>query len=205
MSMSKRRFRAVVLAAVGVVALLLFFRRGPSVREGGDGPGAARGAELRAAAAPVRSGAASAQVSAATAPARRPALRGTYRRGEGGHVRIEIAHELSRLPVGPDPARIDHAERLGARGRVTLRVVDPAGHPVAGAQAAGAFSWSGSSGLDWDIQGETDGNGEIAMENRACLDDLVFEVRKPGYYRTTKGQVFRKEEVVAGAGLRVVR
>lgn len=173
---------AGALAAAGLAAWLLAGHRGSPPEPGaGTFPS-------RAKTAPPSGGLAA----AAQEAHRRPALRGTYRRGEGGHVRIEIEHGLPPRPPGAVPAGIARAERWGARGRVTLRVADPAGRPVAGAYAAGAFYRSDSNGLGWDVQGETDRNGEIAMENRACLGYLVFEILKPGYYKTALRYDFLK-------------
>ena len=98
--------------------------------------------------------------------------------------------ELEPLPRDqPNPYRIKHAVTFGARGKVTIHVVDSNGKDVPGAAVQGGFYNNGKSG--YEIKEKTGVSGRVTLEND-CTGDLNFWVEKEGYYRTSNRYWFFK-------------
>ena len=90
--------------------------------------------------------------------------------------------ELVPLPTNePLPYRIRHAVTYGAKAKITLRVVDSKGVPVADALVGGGFYNHDEKGHDFKER--TNGKGEVTLED-TCVGDLNFGVMKDGYYST---------------------
>jgi len=90
--------------------------------------------------------------------------------------------ELAPLPTNePLPYRIRHAVTYGAKAKITLRVVDSKGVPVADALVGGGFYNHDEKGHDFKER--TNGKGEVTLED-TCVGDLNFGVMKDGYYST---------------------
>ena len=100
------------------------------------------------------------------------------------------AVELEPLPRDqPNPYRIKHAVTFGARGKVTVHVVDSNGKDVPGAAVQGGFYNNGKSG--YGFKEKTGASGLVTLEND-CTGDLNFWVEKEGYYRTSNRYWFFK-------------
>ena len=98
--------------------------------------------------------------------------------------------ELEPLPRDqPNPYRIKHAVTFGARGKITLHVVDSNGQDVPGAAIQGGFYNNGKSG--YEIKEKTGVSGRVTLEND-CTGDLNFWIEKEGYYRTSNRYWFFK-------------
>jgi hypothetical protein len=90
--------------------------------------------------------------------------------------------ELRPLPTNePNPYHIKYAATYGAKGKITLHVVDSTGKNVENANIQGAFYNTGKDGYNFKEQ--TDTFGLVTLEND-CTGDLIFHVGKEGYYRT---------------------
>ncbi|MFA7054486.1 MAG: hypothetical protein WC328_15845 [Kiritimatiellia bacterium] len=101
----------------------------------------------------------------------------------GGQMREEFGGgELARLPIRePLPYRIRHAVTYGAKAKITLRVADSKGVPVADALVGGGFYNHDEKGHDFKER--TNEKGEVTLEG-TCVGDLNFGVMKDGYYST---------------------
>lgn len=101
----------------------------------------------------------------------------------GGQMREEFGGgELARLPIRePLPYRIRHAVTYGAKAKITLRVADSKGVPVADALVGGGFYNHDEKGHDFKER--TNEKGEVTLED-TCVGDLNFGVMKDGYYST---------------------
>lgn len=84
---------------------------------------------------------------------------------------------------------IANARQHGARGRVTLRVVDSIGKPVEHAQLSVALFPSDSYASADVREGQTDGDGCLSVEG-TTVGDMTYTVTKSGYYRTTGKYLF---------------
>jgi len=74
------------------------------------------------------------------------------------------------------------AQRDGAIGSITLKVVDQDGNAVSNANVRGGFYNHGKSGYGFD---KTIGpDGLVELKNR-CVGDLHFSIEKAGYYKTS--------------------
>jgi len=90
--------------------------------------------------------------------------------------------ELAPLPTNePLPYRIRHAVTYGAKAKITLRVVDSKGVPVADALVGGGFYNHDEKGHDFKERANE--KGEVTLED-TCVGDLNFGVMKDGYYST---------------------
>lgn len=90
--------------------------------------------------------------------------------------------ELAPLPTDkPLPYRIRHAVTYGAKAKITLRVVDSKGAPVADALVGGGFYNHDEKGHNFEER--TNEKGEVTLED-TCVGDLNFGVMKNGYYST---------------------
>ncbi len=92
---------------------------------------------------------------------------------------------VERKENTPDVAR---AKKEGADAKVTLRVVDSEGKPVADADVQVAFFYRGS----YPINGKTDLNGFFTASHRSG-SDVQFHAIKEGYYRTHRTYWFYRE------------
>ena len=101
----------------------------------------------------------------------------------GGQTReMSGDEELAPLPTNePLPYRIKHAVTYGAKAKITLRVVDSKGAPVADALVGGGFYNHDEKGHDFKER--TNEKGEVTLED-TCVGDLNFGVMKDGYYST---------------------
>lgn len=95
---------------------------------------------------------------------------------------IEIEHGLQPLPFGKmRPEYIRKAERKGAPGKLTIRVVDVDGRPVSGADVyANFFTYEKD---EQESVKTTDSEGKAEVEG-ICCGDMWFSVNNPGYYET---------------------
>ena len=73
------------------------------------------------------------------------------------------------------------AREHGALAMECLRVVDPAGLPVAGAKVWGGLQTGGNLGDFTPISGVTDTNGEYVIQGR-CTNRIRCDITKDGYY-----------------------
>ncbi len=101
----------------------------------------------------------------------------------GGQTRDMAGdEELAPLPTNePLPYRIKHAVTYGAKAKITLRVVDSKGAPVADALVGGGFYNHDEKGHDFKERANE--KGEVTLED-TCVGDLNFGVMKDGYYST---------------------
>lgn len=89
---------------------------------------------------------------------------------------------MSPLPTNkPLPYRIRHAVTYGAKAKITLKVIDSKGVPVAGALVGGGFYNHDDKGPRFEER--TDEKGAVTLEG-TCVGDLNFGVIKEGYYNT---------------------
>ena len=108
---------------------------------------------------------------------------------QGGHASQEN-NMLSPLPSDkPNPFQIKHAVTYGARGKVTLHVIDSMGRGVSDAIIQGGFYNNGQSGHGF--KEKTESSGLVTLEND-CTGDLNFWAEKKGYYRTDQRYWFFK-------------
>jgi hypothetical protein len=77
----------------------------------------------------------------------------------------------------------------GAVGRISLRVLDDKGAPVAGAQVASEFY---STPKQTRITGQTDKAGLLVLEGRT-ISDVRFTIKKDSYYNTSQSYDFIKK------------
>ena len=75
------------------------------------------------------------------------------------------------------------ARQYGALAMECLRVVDPAGLPVAGAKVWGGLQTGGNLGDFTPISGVTDTNGEYVIQGR-CTNRIRCDMTEDGYYRS---------------------
>jgi len=84
---------------------------------------------------------------------------------------------------GADTPEVEKARQYGARGKVTLRVVDSTGKPVEKARLSVAF-WGSDSSADVVVsEGQTDANGLYPAEGRTT-GEVTFTITKEGFYKT---------------------
>lgn len=95
-------------------------------------------------------------------------------------IAYEIEHELS--PETPEgKLRRQYAQRHGARGKVTLHVVDSIGNPVSDAQVI-AWFWTGDE-KNRKVDALTDKNGFVELEENN-MSYMGFTINKPSFYDT---------------------
>lgn len=82
-----------------------------------------------------------------------------------------------------DTPEVEKARQHGARGKVTLRVVNSTGKPVEKARLSVAF-WSSDSSADVVVsEGQTETNGLYLAEGRTA-GEVTFTITKEGFYKT---------------------
>jgi hypothetical protein len=78
---------------------------------------------------------------------------------------------------------IKKAISKGAKGKITFRVVDTKGNPVAGAQVGAGFFNQNMRGDGAGVSGKTDSNGLFTATGEPT-GDMSYGITKEGYYRT---------------------
>jgi hypothetical protein len=92
---------------------------------------------------------------------------------------------VGRRENAPD---VERAKHEGADAKVTLRVVDARGEPVAAADVQVVFFYRGL----YPINGKTDVNGFFTASHRS-ESDVQIHAMKEGYYRTHRAYWFYRE------------
>ncbi len=98
---------------------------------------------------------------------------------------LEIDHALPRVDFTKEEkysAEVMEAQRDGAIGAITLKIVDQAGNVVSNAAVTGGFYNHGKKGYGFDKTAGPD--GRVELKNR-CVGDLRFSIEKDGYYKTS--------------------
>jgi hypothetical protein len=85
---------------------------------------------------------------------------------------------------------VEHALDNGAKGRITLKVVDSTGTPVRGADVEVYFAAGGPKNSQF--KGRTDENGKITCEGLSNSFCTLY-VKKIGYYMTTQQYSFMRD------------
>ena len=83
------------------------------------------------------------------------------------------------LCVSAQDLALCRARQYGALAMECLRVVDPAGLPVAGAKVWGGLQTGGNLGDFIPISGITDTNGEYVIQGR-CTNRIRCDITKTG-------------------------
>ena len=87
---------------------------------------------------------------------------------------------VSLMAISAQPSlALYNATRKGALAKICLHVVDPAGHPVAGAKVWGGLQTGGNLGDFTPISGVTDTNGEYVIQGR-CTNRIRCDITKTG-------------------------
>jgi hypothetical protein len=86
--------------------------------------------------------------------------------------------------VRAESPEVGKARQYGARGEVTLRVVDSTGKPVEKAQVSVAFFPSDSYANADVREKQTDSNGLLRLEG-STVADMNYTITKDSYYKTT--------------------
>ena len=97
------------------------------------------------------------------------------------------APDLRRIMVAPNPPPVEFA--LEPARRISGRLVDRQGNPVAGALVA-ADTWRGYRSIKFRV--DTDQDGRFAW-NDAPADDVLFDIGKQGYM-SVRGKVLKASE-----------
>jgi hypothetical protein len=89
--------------------------------------------------------------------------------------------------------KVEETRQRGAKGRITLRVIDPEGRPVDKAEVTAGFYYPHKDqGIKKSI---TDTNGICGIEGMSC-DDMWYAVSKNDYYETRGTYIFSTQENV---------
>ncbi len=91
---------------------------------------------------------------------------------------------LYGLAVGAESSAVDEARQHGARGKVTLRVVDSKGSPVGQAHLSLGFFPTDTYAKVDGREGQTDNDGLFVVEGKTVAD-MTYGVKKEGHYGTT--------------------
>ena len=83
-----------------------------------------------------------------------------------------------------DPSYRD-ARRNGATAKMVLRIVNDDGVPVPSADVD-VFMGMNFRPKGYSIAGRTDSNGVFVVKGKTCGDEIVINVAKSGFYRTSK-------------------
>ena len=84
---------------------------------------------------------------------------------------------------------IKQAISKGAKGKITLYVVDSKGNPVAGAQVGAGFYNQNKTGDGNGALGKTDSEGMFTATGTSTVD-MHYQISKVGYYATEGSYVF---------------
>lgn len=98
---------------------------------------------------------------------------------------LEIDHGLRRVDLTKGEkysADVMEAQRDGAIGAITLKIVDQDGNVVSNALVRGGFYNHDKRGYGFDKTVGPD--GLVELKNR-CVGDLHFSIEKDGYYKTS--------------------
>ena len=96
---------------------------------------------------------------------------------------------IANLHAAESP-EIRRAIDYGAKGKITLRVVDSKGNPVAGAKVSAGFynPRNEADGMD----GTTDANGQFTASGTPN-GDMHYQITKDGYYKTESSYWFYRQ------------
>ena len=92
---------------------------------------------------------------------------------------------------------IQEAAMRGARGKITIRVLDSKGEPVSQAKVSSAFFMTGMN--DELIQKETDNKGMASLVGMS-KHDLTYKIEKEGFYDTEDRYILMKPEANVKSG-----
>lgn len=109
---------------------------------------------------------------------------------------LRNASVIQRLDLssrnGKPSSEIELAHRDGAKGRITVRVVDSKGTPVSGANVEVYYAAGGKKNTQ--VRGMTDRGGKISAEGLSNSFCNLY-VDKKGYYRTTQQYSFVRPDL----------
>lgn len=90
---------------------------------------------------------------------------------------------LCIMSLQAESPEIEAAREHGAKGKITFRIIDSKGKPVANANVNVAFSHSDSHVNDDVFDKPTDTNG-LCMVSGISVDQMNFTITKPSHYKT---------------------
>ena len=95
---------------------------------------------------------------------------------------VAVAASVFALKKNPE---YRDARRNGAMVKIELRIVNDDGVPVSGANVD-VFMGMNFRPKGYSITGRTDTNGGFTLKGKTCGDEIVVNVTKAGFYRTSK-------------------